>query len=155
MTPEVREILWTLYNEEEVLVKNIEVLSDEAYKIKYIFPPYTLSKEIPDHVSAMQMELAIIQWAFATLWLYIKNNPDKVPFDFEKFLQIRMKAKYRGMKNKTFIKEIKAGEAAYLIFDTIRIQKIWTFYTAILRLKWTPETFIRGEMTCVLEDKYL
>ncbi len=155
MTPEVREILWTLYKEEEVLVKNIEVLSNEAYKIKYIFPPYTLSKEIPNHVSAMQMELAIIQWAFAALWLYIKNNPDKVPFDFEKFLQIRMKAKYREMKEKTFTKEIKPGESAYLIFDNIVIQKIKTFYTATVKLKWTPETFIRGEMKCVLEDKYL
>lgn len=155
MTPEVREILWTLYNEEEVLVKNIEILSDEACKIKYIFPPYKLSKEVPDHISAMQMELAIIQWAFAALWIYIKNNIDKVPFDFDKFLKIRMRAKYRWMKNKVFIKEIKPWEAAYLIFDNIKIQKIWTFYTAVIRLKWTSETFIRGEMKCVLEDKYL
>jgi hypothetical protein len=43
------------------LVKNIEVLPNEEYKIKYIFPVYELSKESPNHVSAMQMELAIIQ----------------------------------------------------------------------------------------------
>lgn len=154
MTPEVWEILWTLYKEENVLVKNIEILSNEEYKIKYIFPPYELSKEVPDHVSAMQMELAIIQWAFAALWLYIKNNPDNVPFDFDKFLQIRMKAKYRG-DERTFTKEIKAGESAYLIFDDIMIQKTWTFYTATIELKWGKETFIRGKIKCILEDKYL
>jgi hypothetical protein len=44
-----------------VLVKNIEVLPNEEYRIKYIFPPYKITKEMPDHVSAMQMELAIIQ----------------------------------------------------------------------------------------------
>ena len=58
-----------------------------------------------------------------------------MPFDFEKFLQIRMKAKYREMKEKTFIKEIKPGEPAYLIFENIVIQKIKKFYTATVRLK--------------------
>jgi hypothetical protein len=99
----------------------------------------------------MQMELAIIQWAFAALWLYIKS---KSPMDFEKFLQIRMKAKYRW-DERTFTKEIKPWEDAYLIFNNIDIQKVWSFYTATIGLKWTPETFVRGKIKCVLEDKYL
>jgi hypothetical protein len=55
MTPQVREILGTLYNEEEVFVKDIEVISVNKYKIRCIFPEYKSAKEIPDHVSVSQM----------------------------------------------------------------------------------------------------
>jgi hypothetical protein len=60
MTPEVREILGTLYNEEEVLVKDIEILSNNEYKVKCVFPEYKKTKKLPDHVSVSQMGDAIM-----------------------------------------------------------------------------------------------
>lgn len=154
MTPEVREILWTLYNEEEVLVKDIEVISNTEYKVKCRFPEYTKSKTVPDHVSVSQMGDAIMHWAFMALWIYVKNNPDKVPFDFEKFLQIRMHVKYLW-DTRRFIKELKSGEDAYIVFDVEGIVKKQNFYIATMKLKWTKETFVRGEVQCLLEDKYI
>ena len=154
MTPEVREILWTLYNEEEVLVKDIEVISNKEYKVKCRFPEYTKSKIAPNHVSVSQMGDAIMHWAFMALWIYVKNNPDKVPFDFEKFLQIRMHVKYLW-DTRRFIKETKPGEDAYIVFDVEGIVKKQNFYIATMKLKWTKETFVRGEVQCLLEDKYM
>ncbi len=154
MTPEVREILWTIYNEEEVLVKDIEVISNTEYKVKCRFPKYTKTKTAPNHVSVSQMGDAIMHGAFMALWLYVKNNPDKVLFDFEKFLQIRMHAKYLGDERR-FIKEIKSGEDAYLLFDVESIVKKQKFYIATMKLKWTKETFVRGQVQCLLEDKYM
>lgn len=154
MTPEVWEILWTLYREEEILVKDIEVLSKTEYKVRCVFPKYLKTKVAPDHVSMLQMTEAIMHGAFMVLWFYIKNNPDKVPFDFQKFLQNRMKAKYLE-DHRRFIKEIKSGEDAYLIFDVESIVKKQKFYIASMKLKWNKETFARGEVRCLLEDKYI
>lgn len=154
MTPEVYEILGTLYNEEEVLVKDIEVLSNTEYKVRCVFPEYKKTKIASDHVSVSQMGDAIMHGAFMALWLYVKNNPDKVPFDFEKFLQIRMHAKYLGDERR-FIKEIKSGEDAYIVFDVESIVKKQNFYIATMKLKWTKETFVRGQVECLLEDKYM
>jgi hypothetical protein len=39
--------------------------------------------------------------------LYIKNNPDKIPFSFENFLENRMNVVYRG-DEREFIKKTKA-----------------------------------------------
>jgi hypothetical protein len=55
--------------------------------------------------------------------LYIKNNPGKTLIDFDKFLQLRMHAKYLGDNNRRFIKEIKTGEDAYLLFHDIVFTK--------------------------------
>jgi hypothetical protein len=60
MTPDVYEILGTLYNEEEVLVKDIEVISNNEYKVRCVFPEYKKSQELPDHVSISQMNDAIM-----------------------------------------------------------------------------------------------
>ena len=63
MTPEIREILGTLY-EEEVFVKDIEVLSNESYKVKCRFPEYKGARKIPDHVSVSQLGDAIKHAAY-------------------------------------------------------------------------------------------
>jgi|GEM_PF-1810343 len=63
MTPEIFEILGTLY-EEDVFVKDIEVLSNESYKVKCRFPEYTGAREVPDHISVSQMGDAIKQSAY-------------------------------------------------------------------------------------------
>ena len=153
MTPEIREILGTLY-EEEVFVKDIEVLSNESYKVKCRFPEYKGARKIPDHVSVSQLGDAIKHAAYVVLWLYIKNNPDKIPFTFESFLENRMNVIYRG-DEREFTKKVKAGEDAYLIRDDIEIEKTWPFTVATAKLKWTPETFVRWKVKCILEDKYL
>lgn len=57
-----------------------------------------------------------------------------MPFDFEKFLQIRMQAKYLGDERR-FIKEIKSGEVAYIVFDVESIVKKQNFYIATMKLK--------------------
>lgn len=153
MTPEIFEILGTLY-EEDVFVKDIEVLSNESYKVKCRFPEYTGAREVPDHISVSQMGDAIKQSAYMIFWLYIKNNPDKIPFTFEDFLENRMNVIYRW-DEREFIKKIRAGEDAYLIWEDIKIEKIWPFTVATAKLKWVPETFVRGKVKCLLEDKYL
>jgi hypothetical protein len=35
------------------------------------------------------------------------------------------------------------------------IVKKQNFYIATMKLKWTKETFVRGEVQCLLEDKYI
>lgn len=63
MTPQVWEILGTLYDE-EIFVKDIEVISNESYKVKCRFPEYKGAKETPDHVSVSQMGDAIKHAAY-------------------------------------------------------------------------------------------
>jgi hypothetical protein len=110
------------------------VLSKKEYKVKCRFPEYTKSKIVPDHVSVSQMGDAIMHGAFMVLGFYIKNNPDKVPFDFQKFLQNRMNATYLGDQRR-FIKKIKSGEDAYIVFDVEGIVKKQNFYIATMKLK--------------------
>ncbi|MCX6822820.1 MAG: hypothetical protein NTX91_02365 [candidate division SR1 bacterium] len=153
MTPEIREILGTLY-EEEVFVKDIEVLSNESYKVKCRFPEYKGAIKVSDHISVSQFGDAIKHAAYVVFGLYIKNNPDKIPFTFENFLENRMNVVYKG-DERDFIKKIRAGEDAYMIRDDVKIEKTGPFTVATARLKGTPETFVRGKVKCLLEDKYL
>ena len=153
MTPNIWEILWTLYQEESVLVKDIEVLWKNKYKIKYVFPEYKLVKNKVDHVSGMQMQLAIFQWLFASIWLYIKNNPSWI-LNFDTFLKIRMDALYRR-DQRTFTKKIKANQEAFLIFEITDIRKKWNIYSVLCKMNSSPDTFIRWEVECILEDKYI
>lgn len=153
MTPEIFEILWTLY-ENEVFVKDIEVISNEVYKVKCRFPEYKKARAIPDHTSVSQMGDAIMHAAYIVFGVYIKNNPDKIPFTFKDFLENRMNVVYKWDK-RDFTKKIRAGEDAYMIWDHIKIEKIWPFTIATAKLKWTSETFVRWKVKCLLEDKYL
>ena len=153
MTPEIREILGTLY-EEEVFVKDIEVLSNESYKVKCRFPEYKWARKASDHISVSQFGDAIKHSAYVVFWLYIKNNPDKIPFTFKNFLENRMNVVYRG-DQREFTKKIRAGEDAYIIREDIKIERTWSFTIATGKLKWAPETFVRGSVKCLLEDKYL
>lgn len=153
MTPEIFEILWTLY-EEEVCVKDIEVLSNESYKVKCRFPEYKGAKEIPDHISVSQLGDAIKHAAYVVFGVYIKNNPEKIPFTFENFLENRMNVIYRG-DEREFTKKVRVGEDVYMIREHIKIEKTWSFTIATAKLKGTPETFVRGKVKCLLEDKYL
>lgn len=153
MTPEVWEILWTLY-EEDIYVKDIEIISNQSYKIKCRFPEYKAAREIPDHISVSQLGDSIKQAAYVVFWLYIKNNPDKIPFTFKTFLENRMNVVYRG-DEREFTRKIRAGEDAYMIWDEITIEKTGPFTIATAKLKWTAETFVRGKVKCLLEDSYV
>lgn len=73
MTPEIFEILWTLY-EEEICVKDIEIISNESYKVKCRFPEYKGAREVPDHISVSQMGDAIKQAAYMVFGLYISKT---------------------------------------------------------------------------------
>ncbi len=153
MTPQVREILWTLYDE-EIFVKDIEIISNESYKIKCRFSEYKSAKEIPDHISVSQLGDAIKQAAYVVFWLYIKNNPDKIPFTFKTFLENRMHVVYRG-DEREFTKKIRAEEDTYMIWDNVKIEKTGPFTVATAKLSGTPETFVRGKVKCLIEDIYI
>lgn len=66
---------------------------------------------------------AIKQAAYMVFGLYIKNNPDKIPFIFKDFLENRMNVVYKS-DERDFTKKIRAGEDVYMIWDHIKIEKI-------------------------------
>lgn len=149
MTPQIWEILWTLYNEEHVFVKSIEVLTDNRFKIRFVFPEYNLTKEKLWHVSWVQMQLAIFQWLYLSIGLYIKNNPYS-PITFEDFLKNRNWALYRR-DTRTFSKMLQPWENWYLIFEINSVKTKWWFHSVTTKLLKSKETFINWEVECVLE----
>lgn len=149
MSPEIWEIVWTFYNEENIFVKNIEVLSDSKFKIKFVFPEYDLTKEKLWHVSWVQMQLAIFQWLYISIGLYIKNNINS-PIDFENFLKNRNNALYHR-DNKTFNKMIKPLEECFLTFDINNIESNDKYHSVLVKLDKDKDTFIYWEIECVLK----
>lgn len=153
VTPDVWEILGWLYEEEYLFSKSIELLKDNKYKVMFSFPEYKLVKWWLTHVSAAQMQIAIFQWLFCAIGLYIKNISDS-PISFETYVKNRSNALYRR-DTRTFTKQLHFHENAYLIFSIENITKKGNLYSITCKIHRSPETFMHWEVECVLEEKYL
>ncbi|HBB04152.1 TPA: hypothetical protein DCZ39_04645 [Patescibacteria group bacterium] len=70
---------------------------------------------MPDHVSIVQMQLAIVQGLFTSIGFAIKQNGVNSPMSYETFLLNREHTLYRR-DERTMRKKLKFKEKCYLIF---------------------------------------
>lgn len=154
LTPEVREILWSLYKTESIYVKNIEILDHNKFKIHCKFPKYWLSIEEPDHVSNVQMQAAFNQSLYCAIWLYIRQLWDKSVLSYETFLLNRMNVIYRH-DERTFSIKLKPLEDAYLILKLEPVIKKWNLYSVITDFIRHRDCFMHWRIECLLEEKYI
>jgi hypothetical protein len=153
ISPDIRDILWGFYQEEFLFATSIEVQNNNKYKVSFKFPPYKIIKWWLWHVSAAQMQIAIFQWLFCSIGLYIKNTKDSI-ISFETYMKNRSNALYRR-DNRTFTKQLSFQEEWYLIFEITNVQKKNNIYSITCKLVRSKETFIHWEIECVLEEKYI
>ncbi len=155
MTPEVREILGTLYKEDQVFAKKIEILGNNLFKIEFVFPKFESIKIEWDHVSIVQMQLALVQWLFTAIWLAIRQNGVNSPMSYETYLLNRANTLYRR-DERTMRKKLKFNEKSYLIFKLQPVIKKWkNIYSIITDIIKDKDTFLDGKVECVLQDQYL
>lgn len=156
ITPEIREILWN-YKEDQIMTRSLEVLGDNLFKIKFVFPYYDIVKKgMPnDHVSIVQMQLALVQWLFTAIWFAIKQNGVNSPMSYETYLLNRGNVLYRR-DERTMRKKLKFNEECYLIFKLHPVIKKWTkIYSIVAEIVKDKDTFLDGKVECVLQDEYL
>lgn len=165
MKPEIWEHLWVLYPEEKVYVKNVEILSNTEYKIQCVFPPSKDNKWRKDIVDITQKQAAITQSLYISFGLYVKNNPEKIPFPAEKYRDARKDAVY-ARDSKYFWDENKIipGKETYTIIEVSKIRKGYTitekepFYAVFFNMKGDPNSdniLVNGKVTCALMEKYV
>lgn len=154
MSPEVREIIGSLYKEDQLLAKSIEILWDNVYKIKFFFPEYKLSKDKLDHVSINQMGQALVQWLFLSFGLSIKQNWANSPMSYDTFLLNRNNALYRR-DQRTMRKKLRSEEDAYLIYQVIPFIKKGNTYSIKATLLRAKEVFLDWSVECIMQDEYL
>lgn len=155
ITPEIWEILWN-YKEELILTRKIEIIWENLFKVEFAFPVYNMvTGELPnEHVSIIQMQLAIIQWLFMAFGFAIKQKGANSPMSYETFLLNRGEALYRR-DEKTMRKKLKFNEKAYLIFKVQPFIKKWNNYCITAEMLKSKETFLDGKVECVMQDQYL
>lgn len=155
MTPEIRDIIGTLYKDDQILAKNVEVLGNNVFKIEFLFPEYNLWKVMPDHVSIVQMQFALVQGLFIAIWFGIKQNGVNSPMSYETYILNRPNTLYRR-DERTMRKKITFGERCYLIFKVNPIIKKWkSIYSIMIDIIKDKDTFLDGKVECVLQDQYL
>jgi len=154
LTPEVWEILWSLYKTEAIYVKNIEIIWQNTFKICCKFPKYWLSIEELDHVSNVQMQAAFNQALYSAIWLAIRQQGINSPISYETFLLNRMNALYRH-DERTFRKILKVWEEAFLTLQIEPFIKKWDMYAITTNFLRTNECFMHWKVECLLQDKYI
>lgn len=158
ITPEVWEILWC-YREDLLLARNVEILWHNLFKIEFVFPTYNMIKwelnEENNHVSIIQMQLAIVQWLFTAIGMTIKQNWISSPMSYETYLLNRGNVLYRR-DQRTMRKKLKFNEKSSLIFKVNPIiKKWWTIYSIMIDLIKDKDSFLDGRVECVMQDEYL
>jgi hypothetical protein len=154
LTPEVWEILWSLYKTEAIYVKTIEIVWQNTFKVCCKFPKYWLSIEEPDHVSNVQMQAAFNQALYSAIWLAIRQQGINSPISYETFLLNRMHVLYRH-DERTFNKEIKPWEEVYLTLQIEPVSKKWNMYSITTNFLRTKECFMFWKIECLLQEKYI
>lgn len=155
MTGGVREILWGKnYQKDAILATKVEVLWRNLFKIEFIFPEYNLWVEKLEHVSSVQMQLAINQWCYMAYGLAIKNDDANSPLSYETFL-LNIDRAWYVKDRRNFSKPAIPGEKAYLIFKVHPFRRFKGTYFIKAELIKDKDTFIDGEVMCGMEEKYL
>ncbi len=152
--PEVYEILWHFYNEDNIFLKNIERLEDNIFKLWFIFPKYNLSKKWLDHVSGVQMTLARFQALYTAIWLAIKTGSINQLMSYEIFLANMYNVLDREYQI-THSKICFPGEMVFLIVQVNEPIIKWNFYTIECKFLRSSETFLHGSEKCVLENRFI
>lgn len=155
ITPEIWDIIWTLYKDDQILARKVEVLGENVFKIEFVFPEYNLWKVIPDHVSIVQMQFALVQGLFTAIGFAIKQNGIDSPISYETYILNRPNTLYRR-DERTMRRKIKFDERSYLIFKVNPIiKKGTTIYSIMIDIVKDKDTFLDGRVECVLQDQYL
>lgn len=153
-TPSViLDILYKIYEKENIFLKQIEDLWNGIYRLSFIFPEYKLSKGEIDHISANQQNLAIMQATFALIGLWIKEWRINC-FSYKIFLANLFNALEREL-HVTRSKLCIPGGKYFLkakISDVIKKHNFYYIETEFLRDK---NSFLHGKEICILEDRFV
>jgi len=143
----VRKILIDsqVYKEDEVLTTSIEELGEQSYKVTFLFPEYQRSKNPLDHISAVQMQAALIEGLCCVVGCLVKKGTSNFPIDLESITNFLL---YK--ESITFRKMLKPNEVSQLYFQVGNICKIKlrrNFYS----ISFTFKGFISGSCEALLE----
>lgn len=152
--PEIFEILWRFYTEENILVKSIEYNGDQVFTLWFVFPTYTLTKQGLEHVSWVQMTLARFQALYAWIILAIKKWLINTELTYEICLENLYNVLYRW-GNITHTKVLFPWETSYLSIKISDVIKKWRFYTIECDFLKTKESFLFGKEKCILENRFV
>ena len=152
LTPDVWEILWSLYIPEAIYVKNIEVIWENTYKVCCKFTEYKLANI--DHVSNVQMQAAFNQALYCAIWLSIRQLWTHSPISYESYLRNRTHTLYRH-DERTFRKQLKPGEEWFLTLKVNPVVKKWDLFTISTDFLRTPECFMHGKIDCLLPESHV
>ncbi|MFA5747519.1 MAG: hypothetical protein WC872_00225 [Candidatus Absconditabacterales bacterium] len=156
ITPDVWEILGSLYKTDIIYAKSVEILDKNKFKITFKFPKFEGVIDIAaiDHVSVVQMQAAINQSLYCGIGLSIRQQGIQSPISYEKFLHLRKHSLYRH-DERTFRKFLKPGENAYLILEIETIIKKGNMYSINTKFIKDKDCFMDGVVECILQEKYI
>lgn len=150
----VYEILWRFYTEENILIKEIELLAEDEYKFGFIFPEYKLAKVWLEHVSWVQMTLARFQALYTWIILAIKDWGIKSTLSYEVCLKNLYNVLYRWW-NITHRKVLFPWEISYLTIKVSDVIMKWNFYTIECNFLKKNDSFLYWTEKCILEDRFV
>ena len=140
LTPEIYILLKSMYSNEYIYVRNVEILAENKFKIKYVFPVDDLTNQIINKVSLIQVQLWIVQWIYLSLCLYMKNNPDCI---ISSEIMENIKERFYYFKDeRVFTKNIIPSQESYLLFQIDDIMDKDQFFSLNIHLKQDQESFI-------------
>lgn len=140
LTPEMYILLKSMYSNEYIYVRNVEILAENKFKIKYVFPVDDLTNQIINKVSLIQVQLWIVQWIYLSLCLYMKNNPDCI---ISSEIMENIKERFYYFKDeRVFTKNIIPSQESYLLFQIDDIMDKDQFFSLNIHLKQDQESFI-------------
>lgn len=148
LTPEMYSVLQSMYSNEYIYVRNVEILSENKFKIKYVFPVDDLTNQIVNKVSLIQLQLWIVQWIYLSLCLYMKNNPDCI---ISRETMDNIKERFYYFKDeRVFTKNIIPSQESYLLFQIDDILDKDQFFSLNINLKSDQESFMYGRIEWII-----
>lgn len=124
----IHQILGWLYKAESILSKKVELIEEWVIQVEFIFPEYPRTISPLQHVSANQINEAVMEWTYLVIGLALKQGLFD-DFTFDDFLEHRTIALYRDLDIK-YKKQITSWEIAQLIFSLWDVKNVrWKFST--------------------------
>lgn len=140
----IHEILGGLYKVGTILARNIKDVWWGEMEVDFVFPEYNRTLLPLAHVSANQINEAIMEGSYLVIGLAIKQGKFPVSITFDDFLKHRTVALYRSL-NVKYKQQIKSGEIHSLIFKLGDIKNVrWKFSTIEVHFsgfaEWTSKS---------------
>jgi hypothetical protein len=142
-TTYIQEILGWFYKPESILSKNVQILWDWKMEVSFIFPEYLRTINPLEHVSANQINEAVMEGSYLIIGWAIKRALFN-DISFDDFLQNRAIALYRSLDIK-YKKQVKSWVICSLTFSLWEVKNVkWKFSTIEVQFagfaEWTSKS---------------